>query len=448
MKKQKRRKEKGITLVALVVTIIVLIILAGVTLNIVLDQNGIINKAQQAAEDYDTAQREEQELLGVVEDYIEYAGKTAPIPEGYTKSQITTEDDVVEGLVIYEIPEGAIVNWTDNEDENGKNQSTITIGENTTNLQETVNQYVWIPVNDINSMVMCESNSGDSVCNLVLEGEILKCTTHPDTATELAGRRYSVVHQGTTTDDDGNEVRTCEYDFTERDQTYNIDSSREPVALSHTTHGDARPAGVAAIKEILGNDTASTYAEIEEEWTNLLKEDFKKMATSVAKNGGFYISRYEVGNNGESKKGQPVLTAASSDGTNYLGANMWYGLFAECRDENKKTQMIWGSQYDQVIKFIGEEAQIGHADRNLTSSPALSGQNNLDKMKNIYDLEGNFQEWTQLGNINETEFPEYNITIYMYDRGRRGYTFYRDGGAFDGFYPAASVFWASNRPYR
>ena len=37
MKKQKRREEKGITLVALVVTIIVLIILAGVTLNIVLD---------------------------------------------------------------------------------------------------------------------------------------------------------------------------------------------------------------------------------------------------------------------------------------------------------------------------------------------------------------------------------------------------------------------------
>ena len=44
------RKQKGITLVALVVTIIVLIILAGVTLNIVLDQDGIINKAKQAEE--------------------------------------------------------------------------------------------------------------------------------------------------------------------------------------------------------------------------------------------------------------------------------------------------------------------------------------------------------------------------------------------------------------
>ena len=70
MKKQKR-KENGITLVALVVTIIVLLILAGVTLNIVLDQDGIINKAKQAAEDYENAQKEEQELLGQLESYFD-----------------------------------------------------------------------------------------------------------------------------------------------------------------------------------------------------------------------------------------------------------------------------------------------------------------------------------------------------------------------------------------
>ena len=58
MKKQGRRKQKGITLVALVVTIIVLIILAGVTLNIVLDNDGIINKAKQAVDDYENAQKE------------------------------------------------------------------------------------------------------------------------------------------------------------------------------------------------------------------------------------------------------------------------------------------------------------------------------------------------------------------------------------------------------
>ena len=360
MKKQERRKEKGITLVALAVTIIVLIILAGVTLNIVLDQNGIINKAQQATEDYDTAQREEQELLGVVEDYIEYAGKTAPIPEGYTASQITTEDDVAEGLVIYEIPEGATVDW--------ENQ-TITIEGSTTNLQETVDQYVWIPVSEINDMVMCKSNNklagedGNKICNLVYdeEADTLTCQTHPTTATDLVGRLYISSSVNT-----GDNIWSYTMDFTKRDQTYDESSYHEPNTVSYD---------------------ADNGLELSQ-----LKSDFTAMAKSVAKNGGFYISRYEVGEGGNSKKGQQVLTAASSNGSNYLGANMWYGLYNTLRENNKP--MIWGCQYDQVIKFIGEEAQIGHNDRNLTTGHALAGQNELDCMKNIYDLEGNHFEWT------------------------------------------------------
>ena len=42
------RKNKGITLVALVVTIVVLLILAGVSINLVLGNNGIIAKAKDA----------------------------------------------------------------------------------------------------------------------------------------------------------------------------------------------------------------------------------------------------------------------------------------------------------------------------------------------------------------------------------------------------------------
>ena len=59
--------------------------------------------------------------------------------------------------------------------------------------------------------------------------------------------------------------------------------------------------------------------------------------------------------------------------------------------------MIWGCQYDQVIRFLkdgGEEVEIGHSDIDLTTDHALSGQNELDCMKNIYDLEGNHNEWT------------------------------------------------------
>ena len=74
MKKQEIRKEKGITLVALVVTIIVLIILAGVTLNIVLDQNGIINKIQQAKEETKKSEIQDEIALALSSVQIQHAG--------------------------------------------------------------------------------------------------------------------------------------------------------------------------------------------------------------------------------------------------------------------------------------------------------------------------------------------------------------------------------------
>ena len=55
--------QKGITLVALVVTIIVLIILAGISISLLLGDNGIISKAQKAGETSQNATNEESALL-------------------------------------------------------------------------------------------------------------------------------------------------------------------------------------------------------------------------------------------------------------------------------------------------------------------------------------------------------------------------------------------------
>lgn len=45
-----KKSNQGITLVALVVTIVVLLILAGVSISLVSGQNGIVTKAQEAKE--------------------------------------------------------------------------------------------------------------------------------------------------------------------------------------------------------------------------------------------------------------------------------------------------------------------------------------------------------------------------------------------------------------
>lgn len=53
------KKESGITLVALVVTIIVLLILAGVAISLTIGQNGIFTRAQNATQKWDEASKNE-----------------------------------------------------------------------------------------------------------------------------------------------------------------------------------------------------------------------------------------------------------------------------------------------------------------------------------------------------------------------------------------------------
>ena len=61
------RKEKGITLVALVVTVIILLILASVTLSMLTGDNGIISKAREAKEKTEIAEWEERIDLAIIE---------------------------------------------------------------------------------------------------------------------------------------------------------------------------------------------------------------------------------------------------------------------------------------------------------------------------------------------------------------------------------------------
>lgn len=64
MEKQRLRKNKGITLIALVITIIILLILAGITISMLFGENGLLNRATDATEEYSKSEvREKVELL-------------------------------------------------------------------------------------------------------------------------------------------------------------------------------------------------------------------------------------------------------------------------------------------------------------------------------------------------------------------------------------------------
>ena len=68
-----KENDKGITLIALVITIIVLLILAGVSIAILTGENGILTQAQKAKEQTEQAQGEEQNILTGYENYINSA---------------------------------------------------------------------------------------------------------------------------------------------------------------------------------------------------------------------------------------------------------------------------------------------------------------------------------------------------------------------------------------
>ena len=94
----KTKEMKGITLVALVITIVVLLILAGVSINLVLGNNGIIKKAKEAAEATKRASAEE-EMNRLVLEY-----------------QLASKDETLESFLQEKVTEGRIDGVTDNGD--------------------------------------------------------------------------------------------------------------------------------------------------------------------------------------------------------------------------------------------------------------------------------------------------------------------------------------------
>ncbi len=68
---KKERRHSGITLVALVVTIVVLLILAGISITLVLDNNGIIKKSGESRDKYSNASANEQEQLETADSDID-----------------------------------------------------------------------------------------------------------------------------------------------------------------------------------------------------------------------------------------------------------------------------------------------------------------------------------------------------------------------------------------
>ena len=132
--------------------------------------------------------------------------------------------------------------------------------------------------------------------------------------------------------------------------------------------------------------------EIDEALSN---EDAEKNA--VLKYNGFYISRYEAGNDNEkivSKKDSKVWININYTKAKLISKDMY-------NTDKVKSALCSGIQWDMIMNFVNEKndgrnevfnVKIMYTKRH-TGNLLQSGKNESDRVQNIYDLEGNCSEW-------------------------------------------------------
>ncbi len=369
MKKEiKNKQEKGITLIALVVTIVVLLILAGVSISLVLNNNGVISRAKEAKNRYAEAQTNEEKQLNEVSDWIkEIVGDTTgggsaggsdydpasdgvPIPAGF----VYVGGTKASGLVI-----------SDAAADNEKYKGQTTVG---TDLKG--NQFVWIPV---------------------------------DTIADYKRTAYSTQVASGTTDT--------------------------------TTNSE----------QIKYRSSDSDY------FKEALLADEK---TSVETNKGFYIGRYEAGDQESTNSKKLRASGASTSNTitvkagqapyNYVtrtqAKSLAEGFSTKQKYTSVKSKLVSSYAWDTAIAFIqktnsdyGSSSEEGNyndsptftytgiADTEKNKQTKENGTNELiptgqtTAVNNIYDMGGNVWEWT-------TE--SYSGAFYSYSVRGGGYSVY------------------------
>ena len=330
----------------MVVTIVVLLILAGISLNLVLGENGIITKAQEARDKTEQARiNTEKSINSLEQELSNYVNKTDSGNGGNSGGSQTTVENVV-------IPEGYYY-------VGGTKAKGIVISDNVADKEldkgkENVrrdlsgNQWVWVPVETPSSLYTTVD------AGVALTGSTGVKTTKYTNSEIISGTKRGLP--GST-------------------------ASREPDILTYSGYDDTNYAKA-------GFSSLANMAET-------MKSDYEEMIASLEKYKGFYIGRYELTANGEK-------TGATQN-------KNWYTLYKNCTTlavgSKVKTRMIWGLQWDATCKWLAtsnfditNSSTWGNYSNNTAGGHGTkqnTGYSESWKANNIYDFAGNCYEFIQ-----------------------------------------------------
>ena len=397
-------KQTGITLIALVVTIVVLLILAGVTLNALFNENGVLIKSKNTGNIMEDAKQSDLDAVNDLDRWIdEKTGTKTTKKTKITDSSLTSNDrTTTESKTVIA------------KDEKG-NQVVVPGGfKISANSGDTVqegvviedkegNQFVWVPVSNIN-------NDGSN--------QIIK---DDGTTVEITLGRYTF---------------NGKYNF----KTKKVEGTGEPTLVQKgLEYEDVTVAnvddGTVNTKYKIENyfyelsDKNRLSDEKENTATNTTAKDLESFITKTNENKGFYIARYEasygsgynadgtttVEKYGNAKPLSKVSTECSKNGMNYTTGTLWKRITQpqaamvskNMYDGNKyvESDLINSYAWDTAIVYIQAMGNDNYANANRDANGNTTLKNTGetgDQVCNIFDMAANLCEWT-------TEYSTYAV---------------------------------------
>ena len=444
-----QNRNEGITLVALIITIVVMLILVAVSVNILIKSN-LIGTAEKTVNKYKTASEEENsgviEINGKkynsIEDYI----NNKPLSTIKIKMEVTHEDMAVtaDGTKIKSIEHGAPIPVGYKYVEGEKNTGVVIEDETSKD------QFVWVPVLQ-NQKIKIEITAEEDLTEIKIEdplgAEITKNAENKDIT--VSGKTNTTIINPTTNGEYTLTVKTANDENTEilyvkSLYAQDITSMRDMfLAMIQKQAKEQNITEDEAAKE-LTNGQCNTVAEMVTVKKQMMQQytdsDISTHEDSVNKYGGFYIARYEAGseNKRTSSSGttdkDKVLSQANKYPYNYISQTD--SITKAATINNRKTNVTaslinsavwdrtlnwleetkavtraelfnstsWGNYKNSQFNFKGKySTDSGNTFTDVTTSTQKpesdfyllgTGVTEYTKRNNIYDLAGNCWEWT------------------------------------------------------
>ena len=338
MKKTKR--QNGITLVALVITIIILLILATISIQS-LTNTGLFKKAQEAKEKTQNATENQAKTLNEYEDELnKYISGTI------SKQPVKKVEDNI----------GRVLSTTDN-----------------TELQDAYGNKIVVPAG-FKIVSNSDTNNATTVDKgIVIEDVTLGATAGSQFVWIPVGKIYTDIAK---TDANAKTIELGRYEF---------DSNGNKSAYSGSY-----------VEEDKG-DTNTTLKN----YGNTIAKNITNFKNSVATNGGYYIGRYEARTSTARTAKEDALTQITEKETdqiyNYVTQIQAAQLAQNMYNSSKFTSDLINSYaWDTAIIFIQKcTTQTNYANQTSLNTGSLAQiGTTADKQCNIFDMASNVYEWT------------------------------------------------------